>query len=45
MRKAVECFIWNLMGHPRRSIEDSGAESDVNFGGQAQEVSQEKNKY
>lgn len=31
------------MSHPSRSIEDSGAEGDVNCGGLAQEVPEEKN--
>ena len=38
----MECFKWGLMGHPSRSMEDSGAEGDLNYGGLAQEIS-EKN--
>jgi hypothetical protein len=29
VRKAVESFKWNLMGHSSRSMGDSGAESDL----------------
>jgi hypothetical protein len=32
IRKAVECFKWGLMGHPRKNMEDSGAEGDLNCG-------------
>jgi hypothetical protein len=38
----VECFKWALTGQSSRSMEDSGAESDLNCGDLAQEVS-EKN--
>ena len=30
--KAVECFKWGLMHHPRRSMEDRCAENDLNLG-------------
>jgi hypothetical protein len=43
IRKAVEWFKWSLRGHPSRSHEDSGAEGNLNSGGLAQEVSEEKN--
>jgi hypothetical protein len=43
IRKTVECFKCYLMGHPSRNMEDSGAEGDLNCGGLAQEVSEEKN--
>ena len=32
-----------LDGHPRKDLEDNGAEGDLNCGGQAQEVLEEKN--
>ena len=35
--KVVECFKWGLMGCPSRNMEGIGAESDLNFGGLAQE--------
>jgi hypothetical protein len=38
----VECFKWELMASPGRSIEDSCAEGDLNCAGFTQEVS-EKN--
>ena len=41
--KAVECFKWSSEGHTSRSMEDSGAEGDLNCGGLAQVVSEEKN--
>jgi hypothetical protein len=41
--KAVECFKWDLMGHPSRDMEDFVGESDLNCAGLAQEVSVEKN--
>jgi hypothetical protein len=41
--KAMGHFNWGLMGHPRRNMGDSGAEGDLNCGGLAQEVSEEKN--
>ena len=37
------CFKWGLMGHPSWSMADSGTEGDLNCGGLAQEVSEEKN--
>ena len=43
IRKAVECFKWGLMGQSSRKMKDSGAEGDLNCGGLAQEVSEEKN--
>ena len=42
IRKAVECFKWGFMSHTSRSMEDSGAEADLNCGGLDQEVSEEK---
>jgi hypothetical protein len=36
--KTVECFKWDLMGHPRREIEDIVAEDGLNCGHQAQKV-------
>ena len=33
-RKAVECFKPCLMGHASKSMEDNGAENDLNCGGQ-----------
>ena len=42
VRKAEECFK-AFVDHHGRSMEDRGAESDVNCGGQAQKVSEEKN--
>jgi hypothetical protein len=42
--KAVECFKWGLMNHPRKDMEDGGAEGDLNYVGLlAQEVSIGKN--
>ena len=41
--KAVECFKWGLIGRTSRSIEDSGAEGDLNCGSLAQETSEENN--
>ena len=38
VRKAVECFKWDFMSHTNRSMEDSGAEADLNCGGLDQEV-------
>ena len=43
VRKAVECFKHCLMGHTSRSMEDNGAENDLNCGGMVQEISEEKN--
>ena len=40
--KPVECFKCCLMGHSSRSMEDSDAEADLNRGGLAHEVSEEK---
>jgi hypothetical protein len=41
--KAVGCCRHILKGHPNRNMEDSGVEGDLNYGGLAQEVSEEKN--
>jgi hypothetical protein len=41
--KAVACFKCELMGHPSRSMEDCGAEGDLNCGDLALEVSEEEN--
>lgn len=41
IRKAVESFKWGLMGHPSRSLKDSGAEDDLNCGDLDLEVSEE----
>jgi hypothetical protein len=30
--KTVGCFKWELLGHPNKSMEDSGAEGDLNSG-------------
>ena len=43
VRKAMECFKYGIMGHTSRSVEDGGVEDDLNCGGPAQEVSEEKN--
>lgn len=43
IRKAVKCFNQSLMSHPSTSREHSGAESNINYDGSAQEVSKEKN--
>ena len=32
VRKGVGHFKWDLMGHPTRSMEDSGSEGDLNCG-------------
>jgi len=32
IRKALEYFIYSLMGHPNNDMEESGAEGDLNFG-------------
>ena len=42
VKKTVECFKQCLMGHSSRNREDSSAEGDLNCGGLAQEVSEEK---
>jgi hypothetical protein len=39
----VECFKWDLMGHPSRTMEDFVAGSDLNCVDLAQEISMEKN--
>ena len=39
----MEYFKWGLMGHSSRNMKDIGAESDLNCGVLAQEVSEEKN--
>lgn len=36
----VECCKQSLVGHPSKSLEDSSAESNVNYGGLAQYVSE-----
>ena len=41
--KAVECFKWDLMGHPSRNMEDFVAGSDLNCVDLTQEISKEKN--
>jgi hypothetical protein len=41
--KAVECFKWGLIGHPRRNMEDFVAGSNLNCVDLAQEISKEKN--
>ena len=38
----MECFKWSLMGHTSRSIENSGAEGDLNCGASIKRFS-EKN--
>ena len=38
----VECFKWDLMGHPSRTMEDFVAGSDLNCVDLAQEISKEK---
>lgn len=43
IRKAVEHFKQDLTGHTSRSKEDSGAENNADYGGSAQEVSEENN--
>jgi len=40
-RKVVECFNWGL--NTSKSVEDSGALSNVDYDGPAQDVSEEKN--
>ena len=42
IRKTVECFKWGLMNHPSSNMGDSGAQGDLNCGGQGQEVSEKK---
>ena len=39
----MECFKWSLIGDTNKSMEDSGAEGDLNCGSLAQGVSEEKN--
>lgn len=39
-KKAVECCKWGLMGHSSRNMEDSRAESNLDYGGSAQEISE-----
>lgn len=41
--KAVECFKYSLIDHPRKSTEDSDAEGNLNYEGLAQEISDKKN--
>lgn len=36
IRKAVEYFAWNLMGHPSRNMNDHDAKGDLNCGSLAQ---------
>lgn len=43
IRKAAECFKQGLWSHTSRSVEESGAESSVNYGGLTQEDSGGKN--
>jgi len=43
IRKATEHIKRGLMGHTSRNMEDSSDEGDLKHGGQAQEVSEEKN--
>jgi hypothetical protein len=40
---SVECFKWDLIGHPSRKMEDSVAGSNLNCVDLAQEISKEKN--
>ena len=40
--KAVECFKWGLMGHPRRNMEDLVAGSNLNCVDLTQKISKEK---
>lgn len=42
IRKAVECFKWGLFGHTSRTIEERGAESDLNYVGLDQDISEVK---
>lgn len=39
----IECYKWGLRNHPSRNMEDSSAESKMDCGGPAQEVSEEMN--
>jgi hypothetical protein len=43
--KAVECFNWDLMGHPSRNMEAFVTESDLNCADLAQEVSRVKKNF
>ena len=43
VRKVVECFKNCLMGNTSRSMEDSGADNNLNHAGLAKEVSEKKN--
>ena len=42
LRKAVKCFKWGLMDHTNRNMEASVVEGDLNCGGLAEEISEEK---
>lgn len=39
----MKCFMWGLMGHPRRNVKDTAAKGGLNSGDLAQEVSEERN--
>ena len=39
----AEHYRWGLLGHTNRSIEDKGADGDLNYGGLAQEISEVNN--
>ena len=41
VRKTAECFKWGFMGHVSKSMEDSGAKSNVAYDGPAKVVSEE----
>ena len=44
IKKLVASFKWDLVGHhSSRTMEDSGAEGDLDYAGLDQEVSEEKN--
>ena len=40
LRKQLNALSGGIMGHPSRNMEDSGAESNANYDGSAQEVSE-----
>lgn len=42
IRKAVECFKWGLLGHTSRTIEERGAEVDLNYVSLDQDISEVK---
>ena len=41
--RVLKCIKRGLVGNPSRNMKDIGAEGDLNCGGLAQEVSEEKN--